>query len=173
MSTKREIKPSFKHGSISQDKRRQDVLKRQKEARRDHLRSARSMLSGGPEHSEETSSEISAVDTRSYQLNTAQVNEDNGSAAPCQQQQPSSFFQIDQAFKPTKSKRGDRVRERRRFWASQVSTPEWMVRHVYILLSIETSRCLCSTYATHFYFFDMHSHPNPNPPTSNNMLNYI
>jgi hypothetical protein len=172
MSTKREIKPSFKHGSISQDKRRQDVLKRQKEARRDHLRSARSMLSGGPEHSEETSSEISA-DSRSYQLNTAQGNEDNGSAAPCQQQQPSSFFQIDQAFKPTKSKRGDRVRERRRFWASQVSTPEWMVRHVYIQLSIETSRCLCSTYATHFYFFDMHSHPNPNPPTSNNMLNYI
>lgn len=108
MSVHRRVKSTEKKVS-SQDKRREQALRRQKEARRDLHSRARDLVLGGAGG------------------DNSGDGDDGSEASESGHSLPSSFGVKPAAFSNSKkSQRENRVRERRRYWASQVQTPEWM-----------------------------------------------
>ena len=101
----REGKTCKKKGPSAQEKRRAEVLRAQKESRRNSLKSHRAR-------------DLIEADEADEGTSTQGKGREKGDA------------------KGWRHARGQRVRQRRIFWASSVTTPEWMVRQGLVLLPL-------------------------------------
>jgi len=136
MPPKRELKPGRTLAS-AQERRREEVLRKQKESRRGHFGRARELLGGGSGGATGGGSDGQS-DSGGEEENTG-----GGSALPvgfgARPQHAAGGGGKGQkgrgrgegARRPSSgwkgANRGERVKARRRFWASSVTTPEWMV----------------------------------------------
>jgi hypothetical protein len=110
--SKRDAKPSRRKGPSAQERRREEVLRAQKESRRSALYRARDLIEDGDQREDRCGDENEK--SASYHLSGSSGGQFGGSAESASK----GWRQV---------KRSNRVLERRIFWASSVTTPEWMV----------------------------------------------
>jgi len=115
---KREAKPSRRKGPSAQERRREEVLRAQKESRRSALYRARDLIEDADQREDRRGEDYEK--SGNLLLSSSQGGTFDGSG------------QIDGSAESRskgwrQAKRSSRVLERRIFWASSVTTPEWMV----------------------------------------------
>jgi hypothetical protein len=115
---KREAKPTRRKGPSAQERRREEVLRAQKESRRSALYRARDLIEDA-DQGEDLGGEDTEVPGLPLQFGGEGVKGGQGGKGVGGEGSGAKGWR--------QAKRSDRVRERRIFWASSVTTPEWMV----------------------------------------------
>lgn len=114
----REAKPSRRKGPSAQERRREEVLRAQKESRRRALYRARDLIEDADQGEEPSGENSEGLELPLQFGGKGDKGSQGGKGDGAEGSGAKGWRQ---------AKRSDRVRERRIFWASSVTTPEWMV----------------------------------------------